>query len=72
VDEPRKCSNFQPKVSIMDHSLSDRNCFSVNLVVFLFYLSDLRFIVDANKEVGLEIKAEKTKCMLLSRHQNAW
>jgi hypothetical protein len=25
-------------------------------------------LIDASKEVGLEIKAEKTKCMLLSRH----
>jgi nitrous oxide reductase len=27
--------------------------------------------VDASKKVGLEVKAEKTKYMLLSRHQNA-
>jgi hypothetical protein len=27
--------------------------------------------VDASKEVGLEVDAEKTKYMLLSRHQNA-
>jgi hypothetical protein len=27
-------------------------------------------ILDASKEVGLEIKAGKTKCMLLSRQQN--
>jgi hypothetical protein len=26
-------------------------------------------LIDASKEVGLEINAEKTKCMLLSRHQ---
>jgi hypothetical protein len=29
-------------------------------------------LIDANKEVGLEENAEKTKYMLLSRHQNAW
>jgi hypothetical protein len=29
-------------------------------------------LVDASKEVGLEVVAEKTKYMLLSRHQNAW
>jgi hypothetical protein len=29
-------------------------------------------LIDSNKEVGLEVNAEKTKYMLLSRHQNAW
>jgi hypothetical protein len=28
-------------------------------------------LIDASKEVGLEINIEKTKYMLLSRHQNA-
>jgi hypothetical protein len=28
-------------------------------------------IISARKEVGLEVNAEKTKYMLLSRHQNA-
>jgi hypothetical protein len=28
-------------------------------------------LTDASKEVRLEANAEKTKCMLLSRHQNA-
>jgi hypothetical protein len=28
-------------------------------------------LIDASKEVGLEVIAEKTKYMLLSRHQNA-
>jgi late competence protein required for DNA uptake (superfamily II DNA/RNA helicase) len=28
-------------------------------------------LIDASKEVGLEIIVEKTKYMLLSRHQNA-
>jgi hypothetical protein len=27
-------------------------------------------LIDASKEVGLEINIEKTKYMLLSRHQN--
>jgi hypothetical protein len=27
-------------------------------------------IIDASKEVGLEVNTEKTKYMLLSRHQN--
>jgi hypothetical protein len=30
----------------------------------------LTFIIDASKEVGLEINVDKTKYMLLSRHQN--
>jgi hypothetical protein len=28
-------------------------------------------LIDAGKKDGLEVKAERTKCMLLSRHQNA-
>jgi hypothetical protein len=28
-------------------------------------------LIDASKEVGLEVNAEKTKYMLLSYHQNA-
>jgi hypothetical protein len=28
-------------------------------------------LIDASKEVGLEVNTEKTKNMLLSRHQNA-
>jgi hypothetical protein len=28
-------------------------------------------LIDASKEIGLEINVEKTKHMLLSRHQNA-
>jgi hypothetical protein len=28
-------------------------------------------LIDASKEVGLEINVEKTEYMLLSRHQNA-
>jgi hypothetical protein len=28
-------------------------------------------LIDASKEVGVEINIEKTKYMLLSRHQNA-
>jgi hypothetical protein len=29
------------------------------------------YLIDASKEVGLEVKAEKTKYILLSHHQNA-
>jgi hypothetical protein len=28
-------------------------------------------LIDAGKEVDLEINVQKTRCMLLSRHQNA-
>jgi hypothetical protein len=28
-------------------------------------------LIDASKEFGLEVSTEKTKCVLLSRHQNA-
>jgi uncharacterized protein YabE (DUF348 family) len=28
-------------------------------------------LIDASKEIGLKINVEKTKCILLSRHQNA-
>jgi hypothetical protein len=28
-------------------------------------------VIEANKEVGLEVNAEETKYILLSRHQNA-
>jgi hypothetical protein len=32
---------------------------------------NIETLIDASKEVGLEANAEKTKYMLLSRHQNA-
>jgi hypothetical protein len=32
---------------------------------------NIETLSDASKEVGLEVYAEKTKCMLLSHHQNA-
>jgi hypothetical protein len=28
-------------------------------------------LIDVSKEVGLEVNTERTKCMLLSRHQNS-
>jgi hypothetical protein len=28
-------------------------------------------LIDAGKEIGLEVNAEKTKCMIMSRDQNA-
>jgi hypothetical protein len=34
-------------------------------------LQDTQTLIDASKEVGLEVNTEKTKYMLLSRHQNA-
>jgi hypothetical protein len=32
---------------------------------------NMETLIDASKEVGLEMNTEKTKYMLLSRHQNA-
>jgi hypothetical protein len=32
---------------------------------------DTNTTIDASKEVGLEVNAEKSKYMLMSRHQNA-
>jgi late competence protein required for DNA uptake (superfamily II DNA/RNA helicase) len=32
---------------------------------------NMDILIDASKEVGLEVNTEKTKYMLLSRHQNA-
>jgi hypothetical protein len=32
---------------------------------------NMETLIDASKEVGLEVNIEKTKYMLLSRHQNA-
>jgi hypothetical protein len=32
---------------------------------------DTETLIDASKEVGLEVNTEKTKYMLISRHQNA-
>jgi hypothetical protein len=32
---------------------------------------DMKTLSDTSKEVGLEVNTEKTKYMLLSRHQNA-
>jgi hypothetical protein len=33
--------------------------------------SNTQTLIDASKEVGLEVNTEKTKYMLLSHHQNA-
>jgi hypothetical protein len=30
---------------------------------------NMETLIDAGKEVGLEVNTEKTKCMLLSRHR---
>jgi hypothetical protein len=32
---------------------------------------NMEILIDASKEVGLEVNTEKSKYMLLSRHQNA-
>jgi hypothetical protein len=31
---------------------------------------NVQILIDASKEIGLEVNTEKTKYMLLSRHQN--
>jgi hypothetical protein len=45
------------------------------LHLFSFFFSFRQYfqltLIDASKEVGLEVNTEKTKYMLLSRHQNA-
>jgi hypothetical protein len=49
----------------------------IYLYIYLFILyiytnmKNTETIIVASKEVGLEISVEKTKYMLLSRHQNA-
>jgi hypothetical protein len=37
----------------------------------VFRCQNTQTLIDAGKEVGLEVNTEKTKYMLLSRHQNA-
>jgi hypothetical protein len=37
---------------------------------YTFSVPDTEILIDASKEVGLEINVDKTKYMLLSRHQN--
>jgi hypothetical protein len=36
----------------------------------LAYIEDIETIINASREVGLEINVQKTKYMLLSHHQN--
>jgi hypothetical protein len=45
----------------------------VNLLGYNIYTikKNTQTLIDASNEVGLEVNAEKTKYMLLSRHQNA-
>jgi hypothetical protein len=44
----------------------------VNLLGVTIYTikKNMEILIDASKEVGLEINVDKTKYMLLSRHQN--
>jgi hypothetical protein len=46
----------------------DVNLLGDNIVIIK---KNTETLIDANKEVGLEVNTEKTKYMLLSRHQNA-
>jgi hypothetical protein len=43
------------------------------LMMWIYWEINTETLIDASKEVSLEVNAEKTKytCMLLSRHQNA-
>jgi hypothetical protein len=43
-------------------------CFHVTCLPLL--KMETKILIDASKEVGLEINVDKTKYMLLSRHQN--
>jgi hypothetical protein len=45
----------------------------VNILSYNIYTieKNRETLIDANKEVGLEVNAEQSKYMLLSRHQNA-
>jgi hypothetical protein len=41
------------------------------LMMMYWEIKNTETLTDASKEVGLEINGEKTKYMLLTRHQNA-
>jgi hypothetical protein len=43
---------------------------TIQLVSYYYYKEEHGTLIDASKEVGLEINVDKTKYMLLSRHQN--
>jgi hypothetical protein len=42
-----------------------------NYLSYVSYISSTETLIDASKEVGLDVNTEKTKYMLLSRHQNS-
>ena len=46
-----------------------RNCFSLFLRLVL--VSNAEALVAATREIGLEVSADKTKYMVMSRDQNA-
>jgi hypothetical protein len=48
------------------HSFWKLWCFNGRFAIF-----SSKTLTDASKEVGLEVNVEKTKCMLVSRDQNA-
>jgi hypothetical protein len=43
----------------------------ITLFKFVYAVSLEENLIDTSKELDLEINVEETKCMLLSRHQNA-
>jgi hypothetical protein len=57
------------------YSRHSSSCFASLLTVTYFNIYTIKkntqTLIDASKEVGLEVNTEKTKYMLLSRHQNA-
>jgi hypothetical protein len=47
-------------------------CWSVLMIEICWVIKkNTETLIEASKEVGLEVKAEKTKCMLLSCHWNS-
>jgi hypothetical protein len=49
---------------------------AINVIIlyiycYIIYYKEKQTLIDASKEVGLEINVEKTKHMLMYRHRNA-
>jgi hypothetical protein len=67
----RKVQGNQVGLNATHHRLADDvNLLGENILVDTIK-ENTETLIDASKEVGLEINLEKTKYMLLSRHQNA-
>jgi hypothetical protein len=49
----------------------DVNLLGDNIYIYVYHKEKhTQTLIDASKEIGLEVNTEKTKYMLLSRHQN--